>query len=154
MLFCILAGLTSALLTDLYRVLHVAVCGIMLFFSCASLATMAVATTVLTLDWVCQHQWFHYLFTAGPPNRLTPFSACAPLAVPLGFLGWVILGSLGARVPDLPGDPVYAFVNLSFPIAMCGLTTLAMLPALVAPAVACSLIFCVITSLIFIKFIY
>jgi len=122
----------------------------MLFFPCTSLATMAVATTVCTLDWICQHQWFHYLLTKGPPNRLTPFNACAPLAVPLGFLGCVIFGNLGARVPDRPGEPVYAFVNLSFPMAMCGLTTLAMLPALVAPAVACSLIFCVITSLIFI----
>ena len=117
----------------------------MLFFPCASLATMAVATTVLALDWVCQHQWFHYLFTSGPPNRLTPFSACAPLAVPLGFLGCVIFGNLGARVPDLPGDPEYAFENLSRPMAMCGDTTDDMLPALVAPAVACSLI---ITSLI------
>ena len=122
----------------------------MLLFSLTLFATMAVATTVSTLDWICQHQWFHYLFTAGPPNRLTPFNACAPLAVPFGFLGCVIFGNLGARVPDFPGDPVYAFVNLSLPMAMCGDTTDAMLPALVAPAVACSLIFCAITSLIFI----
>ena len=83
--------------------------------------------------------------------RFTPGNACAPLAVPSGFLGWVILGSLGALVPDRPGVPVYAFVNLSLPMAMCGLTTVAMLPALVAPAVACSL---TMTSLIFIKPIY
>ena len=79
--------------------------------------------------------------------RFTPGNACAPLAVPSGFLGCVIFGNLGARVPDLPGVPVYAFVNLSRPMAMCGLTTEAMLPADVAPAVACSR---TITSLIFI----
>ena len=72
--------------------------------------------------------------------RFTPGSACAPLAVPSGFLGCMIFGNLGARVPDRPGEPVYAFVNLSLPMAMCGDTTEAMLPALVAPAVACSLI--------------
>ena len=83
--------------------------------------------------------------------RFTPDNACAPLAVPSGFLGCTIFGSLGARVPDLPGEPVYAFVNLSRPMAMCGLTTVAMLPALVAPAVACSL---KITSLILIVCIY
>ena len=126
----------------------------MLLFSLALFATMAVATTVCTLDWICQYQRFHYLFTAGPPNRLTPPNAWAPLAVPLGFLGCVIFGNLGALVPDLPGDPEYAFENLSLPMAMCGEVTLAILPALVAPAVACSLIFCVITSLIFIIAIY
>jgi len=70
--------------------------------------------------------------------RLTPGRLCAPLAVPSGFLGCTILGNLGARVPDTPGVPVYAFVNLSLPIAMCGDTTDAMLPELVAPAVAYS----------------
>jgi len=70
--------------------------------------------------------------------RFTPLSACAPLAVPSGFLGCTIFGSLGARVPDFPGVPVYALVNLSLPIAMCGDTTDAMLPELVAPAVAYS----------------
>ena len=83
--------------------------------------------------------------------RFTPGSACAPLAVPCGFLGCVILGSLGALVPDFPGVPVYAFVNLSLPMAMCGDTTEAMLPAEVAPAVACSRI---MISLIFIANIY
>ena len=83
--------------------------------------------------------------------RFTPGSACAPLAVPSGFLGCTIFGNLGARVPDTPGVPVYAFVNLSLPMAMCGDTTVAMLPADVAPAVACSL---TMTSLIFIKPIY
>ena len=121
----------------------------MLLFSLTLFATMAVATTVCTLDWIYQHQWFHYLLTAGPPNRLTPFNACAPLAVPFGFLGCVIFGNLGALVPDFPGDPVYAFVNLSLPMAMCGETTLAMLPALVAPAVAVSCTLFMITSLIF-----
>ena len=63
-----------------------------------------------------------------------PFSACAPLAVPFGFLGCTIFGNLGAFVPDLPGEPVNDFENLSLPMAICGLTTVAMLPALVAPA--------------------
>ena len=122
----------------------------MLLFSLTLFATVTVATTVFTLDWICQHQWFHYLFTAGPPNRLMPLSACAPLAVPFAFLGCVIFGNLGAFVPDRPGDPVNDFENLSLPIAMCGLTTVAMLPALVAPAVACSCTLRMITSLIFI----
>ena len=70
-------------------------------------------------------------------------------AVPSLRLGCVILGSLGARVPDTPGEPVYDFENLSLPMAMCGDTTDAMLPDDVAPAVACSVIN---ISLIFIKF--
>ena len=81
---------------------------------------------------------------------LMPLSACAPLAVPFGFLGCTILGSLGAFVPDLPGVPVYDFLNLSFPIAICGDTTVAILPALVAPAVAFSCILYMIISFIFI----
>lgn len=87
----------------------------------------------------------------GPPNRLTPGSAWAPLAVPLAFLGCTIFGNLGAFVPDTPGDPVNDFLNLSRPIAMCGDTTVAILPADVAPAVACSRM---ITSRIFIVNIY
>ena len=63
----------------------------------------------------------------------------------------MIFGNLGAFVPDLPGDPVYDFLNLSLPMAMCGDVTEAILPALVAPAVACSLI---TISLIFILDIY
>ena len=71
-------------------------------------------------------------------------------ALSVGFccLGF---GTLGALVPDLPGVPVYDFLNLSRPMAMCGDTTDAMLPELVAPAVACSLIFRLITSLIFMQ---
>jgi len=65
---------------------------------------MATATTVLAHDLFREHQWFHYAI--GPPNRLTPLSLCAPLAVPSGFFGCVIFGNLGARVPDRPGDPV------------------------------------------------
>ena len=114
--------------------------------SFTNISTMTVATTVITLDWICQYQRFHYLLTNGPPMRLTPLSACAPLAVPSGFLGCTIFGNFGAFVPDLPGDPVNDFLNLSLPIAMCGDTTDAMLPALVAPAVAVSLM---ITSFIF-----
>ena len=72
--------------------------------------------------------------------RFTPGRLCAPLAVPSGFLGCTILGNLGARVPDLPGVPVYALLPRSLPMAMCGETTVAMLPDEVAPAVACSLI--------------
>jgi hypothetical protein len=79
--------------------------------------------------------------------RFTPGSACAPLAVPSGFLGCMIFGNLGARVPDTPGVPVYDLLPRSLPMAMCGETTVAMLPADVAPAVACSLI---MTSLILI----
>jgi hypothetical protein len=62
----------------------------------------------------------------------------------------MIFGNLGALVPDFPGDPEYAFENLSLPMAMCGEVTVAMFPALVAPAVACSWILCAIISLIFI----
>ena len=124
----------------------------MLLFSLTLFATVTVATTVFTLDWICQHQWFHYAI--GPPNRLVPFSACAPLAVPFAFLGCTIFGNLGAFVPDRPGDPVNDLENLSLPMAMCGLTTVAMLPALVAPAVACSCTLRMITSLIFIVSIY
>ncbi len=43
-------------------------------------------------------------------------------------------------MPDLPGDPVKLFLNLSGPMATCGDVTLAMLPAEVDPAVAVSLI--------------
>jgi hypothetical protein len=71
--------------------------------------------------------------------------------VPSGFFGCTIFGNLGALVPDFPGDPEYAFENLSLPMAMCGEVTVAMFPALVAPAVACSLN---ITSLILINSIY
>jgi hypothetical protein len=60
------------------------------------------------------------------------------LAVPSGFFGCTIFGSFGARVPDTPGVPVYDFLKRSLPIAMCGLATVAMLPADVAPAVAVS----------------
>ena len=67
----------------------------------------------------------------------------------LGLLA--LFGNLGALVPDFPGDPEYAFENLSLPMAMCGEVTVAMFPALVAPAVACSLN---ITSLILINSIY
>ena len=70
--------------------------------------------------------------------------------MPSGFLGCTIFGNFGAFVPDLPGDPVNDFENLSRPIAMCGLTTDAILPALVAPAVACSCTLRIITSLIYI----
>jgi len=86
-----------------------------------------------------------FLDTAGPPNRLVPVMSSA---LSVGFCA-LAFGTLGALVPDLPGVPVYDFLNLSRPMAMCGDTTDAMLPALVAPAVACSLIFCAITSLIF-----
>ena len=91
-----------------------------------------------------------FLDTAGPPNRLVPFMSSA-LSVGFCFLGF---GTLGAFVPDTPGDPVYDFLNLSLPMAMCGLVTDAMLPALVAPAVACSCTLRTITSLIFIVTIY
>ena len=86
-----------------------------------------------------------FLDTAGPPNRLVPVMSSA-LSVGFCALGF---GTLGALVPERPGVPVYDFLNLSRPMAMCGDTTDAMLPELVAPAVACSLIFCDITSLIF-----
>jgi len=84
-----------------------------------------------------------FLDTAGPPNRLVPVMSNA-LSVGFCALGF---GTLGALVPERPGVPVYDFLNLSGPMATCGLTTEAMLPELVAPAVACSL---TITSLIFI----
>ena len=74
------------------------------------------------------------------------------LSVGFCFLGF---GTLGAFVPDTPGDPVYDFLNLSLPMAMCGEVTDAMLPELVAPAVAfscCTLR--VIISVIFIVNIY
>jgi len=84
---------------------------------------------------------------AGPPNRLTPGMVNA-LSVGFCILGF---GTLGALVPERPGDPVYDFLNLSGPAATCGLLSVAMLPALVAPAVACSpSLLCVIISLIFI----
>ena len=86
-----------------------------------------------------------FLDTAGPPNRLVPVMSNA-LSVGFCALG---IGTLGAFVPERPGEPVYDFLNLSGPAATCGLFSVAMLPALVAPAVACSLIFCAITSLIF-----
>ena len=79
-----------------------------------------------------------------------PFNLCAPLAVPSGFFGCTIFGNLGALVPDFPGDPEYALENLSLPIAMWGLVTVAIFPALVAPAVACSCTLRIITSLIFV----
>ena len=85
---------------------------------------------------------------------LVPFKLWAPLAVPLGFFGCTILGNFGALVPDTPGDPVNDFLNLSLPIAMCGDTTVAIFPALVAPAVAASPIFLLlIISNIFIFYI-
>ena len=59
-------------------------------------------------------------------------------ALSVGFC-FFAFGTLGAFVPDLPGDPVNDFLNLSGPIAMCGDTTVEMLPDDVAPAVACSL---------------
>ena len=59
------------------------------------------------------------------------------------------MGRFGALVPDLPGVPVYDFLNLSGPIAMCGDTTVAILPALVAPAVAYSFKLIVTISVIF-----
>ena len=83
---------------------------------------------------------------AGPPNRLVPVMSSA---LSVGFCA-LAFGTLGALVPERPGVPVYDFLNLSGPAATCGLFSVAMLPELVAPAVACSLIFCVITSLIFI----
>jgi hypothetical protein len=60
--------------------------------------------------------------------------------VPSGFLGCTILGNRGARVPDTPGVPVNDLENLSLPMATCGLFTVAMLPAEVAPTEACSLL--------------
>ena len=87
-----------------------------------------------------------FLLIAGPPNRLVPGIVNA-LSVGFCILG---IGTLGAFVPDLPGDPVYDFLNLSGPAATCGLASVAMLPALVAPAVACSCTLRTITSLIFI----
>ena len=86
-----------------------------------------------------------FLDTAGPPNRLVPVMSSA-LSVGFCALGF---GTLGALVPERPGVPVYDFLNLSRPMAMCGDTTDAMLPAAVAPAVACSLI---TISLIFMCF--
>lgn len=71
--------------------------------------------------------------------------------MPLGFLGCVIFGSLGALVPDTPGVPVYDFLNLSLPMATWGLAIEAMLPADVAPAVAVSRIR---ISLIFMLFVF
>jgi len=52
----------------------------------------------------------------------------------------LIFGRLGALVPETPGVPVYDFLNLSGPIAICGDTTEAILPDDVAPAVAVSFI--------------
>src|SRR6056300_672219 len=63
---------------------------------------------------------------------------------------FLILGRLGAFTPDFPGVPVYDFLNLSGPIAMCGETTVAILPADVAPAVATSFKLIDIISVIFI----
>tara|TARA_R100000081_G_C4776121_1_gene148699 strand:+ start:437 stop:895 length:459 start_codon:yes stop_codon:yes gene_type:complete len=126
----------------------------MFLFSLTLFATMATATTVLTHHLFCEYQWFHYLLTSGPPIRFTPGKLCAPLAVPSGFFGCTIFGNLGAFVPDLPGVPVYDFLNLSGPAATCGFARVAMLPALVAPGVACSCTLRMITSLIFIVDIY
>ena len=67
---------------------------------------------------------------------LAPFMS---KALSVGFC-FFAFGTLGAFVPDLPGVPVNDFLNLSGPIAMCGDTTVAILPDEVAPAVACSLI--------------
>mgnify|MGYP003679682268 CR=1 FL=1 len=88
-----------------------------------------------------------FLDTAGPPNRLVPVMSSA---LSVGFCA-LAFGTLGAFVPERPGVPVYDFLNLSGPAATCGLFKVAMLPALVAPAVACSL---TITSFIFIVGIY
>ena len=88
-----------------------------------------------------------FLLIAGPPNRLVLGISIA-LSVGFCILGF---GTLGDFVPERPGDPVYDFLNLSGPAATCGLARVAMLPALVAPAVACSPNFlCVIISFIFI----
>jgi hypothetical protein len=92
-----------------------------------------------------------FLLIAGPPNRLVPGISIA-LSVGFCILGF---GTLGALVPERPGEPVYDFLNLSGPAATCGLASVAMLPALVAPAVACSPnLLCVIISLIFIIITY
>ena len=62
---------------------------------------------------------------------LVPFILSA-LSVGFCFFG---KGTLGAFLPDLPGDPVNDFLNLSLPMAMCGETTVDMFPAEVAPAI-------------------
>ena len=49
---------------------------------------------------------FHYRLTSGPPNRLVPANSCAPLAEPLAFFGVYAVGTLGARFPECPGEPV------------------------------------------------
>ena len=83
---------------------------------------------------------------------LVPGNSCAPFTVPFGFFFCTIFGSFGAFVPDTPGLPVNDFLNLSLPIAICGDTTVAILPALVAPAVAASLF--ILRISIFYKIIY
>ena len=52
-----------------------------------------------------------FLEIAGPPNRLVPGIVNA-LSVGFCILGF---GTLGAFVPERPGDPVYDFLNLSGP---------------------------------------
>jgi hypothetical protein len=74
------------------------------------------------------------------------------LAVPSAFLGCTTFGSFGAFVPDLPGVPVYDFLNLSGPTAMCGDGTVAILPALVAPADATSDMISLIFIILFTAF--
>lgn len=73
----------------------------------------------------------------GAPNIDTFISRA--LSVGFCFFAFLCLGDL---VPDFPGDPVYDFLNLSG-FAMCGFATEAMLPADVAPAVACSSMSCI-----------
>jgi hypothetical protein len=74
-------------------------------------------------------------------------------ALSVGFCA-LAFGTLGAFVPERPGVPVYDFLNLSLPMAMCGDTTDAMLPALVAPAVACSLINISLIRILLFNFIF
>jgi hypothetical protein len=73
-----------------------------------------------------------YRFIALPSPKIFVFISRA--FVP-GFC-ILTLGGLGALVPDLPGLPVYDL--LALPMAKCGLTTVAILPADVAPGVAVS----------------
>ena len=74
------------------------------------------------------------------------FGAILLCGIGIGF------GGLGALVPEgPPGFPVYDTLPLALPIAKCGLVTVAIFPALVAPVVACSCTLLFKRSLIFIQ---
>jgi len=96
----------------------------------------------LCVQWLSLPQLSH--FTASVRINTSSISTCSLIllvhdrlvpvmssALSVGFCA-LAFGTLGALVPERPGVPVYDFLNLSLPMAMCGDTTEAMLPELVA----------------------